>query len=337
MNVRLMGAWLLAAALLFGACSDDATPAVDTGAADLRTKLDANRTDQKLLDAKIKPDHVADAKAASEQAIADLAPKPDQANPDLAAPDQGAPGKEVVFADGFKLIIGLEHNSKGEIIVADNGADTLYRVDAKGKKSMLASVEKCSGLAIDDKDDVWVVSEKTREVFKVTPQGKATVVASFSSVCSGFNAIRDITYDKANKLFYVICDGTIYKMTPAGKYTKFGTIPYSTGPVVEYDNSRKQLFAAGGYVYSYDSVGKATTFSATNVTRGMTHDGKGTLYGGGGQKVIKMDTSGKPSTAHTCTFVKTGHTYEKALNIVRDISVKGPYLYISYYTRIYRF
>lgn len=118
---------------------------------------------------------------------------------------------------GIGIPMAIAFDSKGDIYVADLEIQRIVKVpEAGGEAVEFAQVNAARGLAMDDKDNLWVVSAVARgkdQVLKISPEGKIEPV-----VKSGpFELPHHIALDGAGNAY--VCDNygvTVWKVPPDG-------------------------------------------------------------------------------------------------------------------------
>lgn len=131
-----------------------------------------------------------------------------------------ADGKPVpLTAGGIGMPMSVAVNSKGELLVADLELHRIWRVPAGGgKPQQVAEVQAPRGVAIDGRDNLWVVSHGPNQIVRVTPDGQVeTVVAGRPFLFPHNIALA------ADETAYVT-DGyskAVWKVPPGGKPEKW--------------------------------------------------------------------------------------------------------------------
>jgi streptogramin lyase len=129
------------------------------------------------------------------------------------------PGKPTPLTKGAQGGIGLPMaivvDSKGNILVADLEAHAIWKIPPQGGAAeKFADVPAPCGMAIDDKDTLWVVSRSKRQLFRVSPDRKVEAVVGDRA----FQFPNDVALDGHGTVF--ISDGwgkTIWKLESGGK------------------------------------------------------------------------------------------------------------------------
>ena len=130
------------------------------------------------------------------------------------------PGKPTPLTKGAQGGIGMPMaiavDSKGNILVADLEAHAIWKVPPQGGiPEKFADVPAPCGMAIDEKDELWVVSRSPkRQLFRVSPDGKVEAVVANRL----FEFPNDVALDGHGTVY--ISDGyakTIWKLASGGK------------------------------------------------------------------------------------------------------------------------
>jgi streptogramin lyase len=174
------------------------------------------------------------------------------------------PGKPTPLTKGAQAGIGIPMavvvDSKKNILVADLEVHAIWKIPPQGGAAeKFAQVPAPCGMAIDDKDRLWVVSRSRRQLFRVSPDGKVEVAAADHP----FQFPNDVALDGHGTVY--ISDGyakTIWKLTEGAKPQSW----ISGGPLVNPVGLAWQdgsLLIAdpnpqskSGQVYKADSSGK---------------------------------------------------------------------------------
>jgi sugar lactone lactonase YvrE len=171
-------------------------------------------------------------------------------------------------------------DSKGNVFIADNKNMTVIRVTPAGVSSVFAGKENDPGtadgtgeaarfsaprgLAIDEKDNLYVADEGNSNIRKITPEGVVTTLAGGSSggtedgkgAAARFSAPRGLAAAADGTVYVADTDNhTVRKVTAAGVVTTIGGKAGEAGDANE---------AAGA--------------SRFNSPRGVAVDGAGNVY-----------------------------------------------------------
>src|SRR5262249_46491982 len=151
-------------------------------------------------------------------------------------------------------------DSKGNIFVADLEAAALWKIPPKGGSAeKFADVPAPCGMAVDDKDVLWVVSRSKRPPFKMSPDQKVEAIVAHRR----FQFPNDVALDGHGTVY--ISDGyakTIWKLTAGGKPQNFVAEKILVNPVGLAWHDGSLLIAdpnpqaKTGHVYKADATGK---------------------------------------------------------------------------------
>ena len=175
---------------------------------------------------------------------------------------------------------------------------SILKFTADGKRSTFATGISSVGMAFDRSGNLFV--SQGDSIFKFTPEGaKSTFVASKVANFGG------LAFDGAGNLFVLDRIGrSIFKVTPDGTKSTFATgledpsglAPNAAGIVYV------TLADAGGpglAILKFNPDGTQSTFaSALDIfpTRGMAVDRSANLFVWDGHTILKVDSSGTPTT-----------------------------------------
>lgn len=120
---------------------------------------------------------------------------------------------------GIGIPMDVVVTKNGDLLVSDLELHRIWKVPAAGgKPTLFAEVSAPRGLALDQAENLWVVSGTADQLLKVTPDGKVSVVVKGRP----FNFPHDV---------FVLQDGTavvsdgyekaLWKVTPDGKTEKW--------------------------------------------------------------------------------------------------------------------
>ena len=174
------------------------------------------------------------------------------------------PGKPTPLTKGAQAGIGIPMaiavDSKGNIFVADLEVQAIWKIPpAGGAAEKFADVPAPCGMAIDDKDVLWVVSRSKRQLFRVSPDRKVEVVVGNRQ----FQFPNDVALDGHGTVY--ISDGyakTIWKLAGGAKPESWIADKQLVNPVglAWHDGSLviadPNPQAKTGQVYKADAAGK---------------------------------------------------------------------------------
>jgi sugar lactone lactonase YvrE len=174
------------------------------------------------------------------------------------------PGKPTPLTKGAQAGIGIPMaiavDSKGNIFVADLEAQAIWKIPpAGGAAQEFVRVPAPCGMAIDDKDTLWVVSRSKKQLFRVTPERKVESVIGDRQM----QFPNDVALDGKGTVY--ISDGyakKIWKLASGGKPESWIAdkelvnpvgLAWHDGSLLIADPNPK---AKTGQVYKADSTGK---------------------------------------------------------------------------------
>ncbi|MEP2024931.1 MAG: hypothetical protein ABJH98_07650 [Reichenbachiella sp.] len=209
-------------------------------------------------------------------------------------------GEFSLFKEGLpSWPVGSVLDQDGNMYVSGwNAPGIISKIDLSDASSnqFYSGVQEASGLEIDENGNIYAMEPPTNSMLKIEPDGTKSVFASGSP----FNKSSGITYDVANKLFYVTNwnDGVISQVNESGEASNFATLPVGNlGPIINDDH----------YLYT-------TSYNANKVFRVSKASGEYDLIAGTGS-VGHIDGYG------------TVATFDRPLGIA--LSPDGSKLYIS--------
>ena len=120
---------------------------------------------------------------------------------------------------GIGIPMDIVVTKNGDLLVSDLELHRIWKVPAAGgKPTLFAEVSAPRGLALDQAENLWVVSGTADQLLKVAPDGKVTVVVKGRP----FNFPHDVVVlDNGTA---VVSDGyekALWKVTPDGKTEKW--------------------------------------------------------------------------------------------------------------------
>jgi hypothetical protein len=180
------------------------------------------------------------------------------------------PGKPTPLTKGARAGIGIPMaiavDSKGNIFVADLEVHAIWKIPPQGGPAEeFAHVPAPSGMAIDDKDVLWVVSRSKPQLFRVSPDKKVEVVVADRV----FEFPNDVALDGHGTAY--VSDGhgrTIWKLANGGKPQSWIADKQLVNPVGLAWHDGSLLIAdpnpqaKTGHVYKADASGKLTPLVA---------------------------------------------------------------------------
>ncbi|MEA2050455.1 MAG: hypothetical protein U9O56_06980, partial [Campylobacterota bacterium] len=154
------------------------------------------------------------------------------------------------FSSGYSTPYAIAIDSKDNVYIVDIGNYTIYKVTPTGTKTEFSTgYSYPSAIAIDSSDTLYVSDISTDIIYQVTSTGEKT---EFST---GYSSPYALAIDSNDNL-YVADDGydTVYKVTPSGEKTEYSTGYYT--PYALAIGSDDSLYVSD---VGYDIVYKVTT------------------------------------------------------------------------------
>ncbi|QDT82677.1 hypothetical protein [Gimesia chilikensis] len=126
---------------------------------------------------------------------------------------------EALTKGGIGIPMDVVVTKAGDLLVSDLELHRIWKVPAAGgKPTLFAEVSAPRGLALDQEENLWVVSGTADQLLKVTPDGKVSVVVKGRP----FNFPHDVVVLGDGTA--VVSDGyekALWKVTPDGKTEKW--------------------------------------------------------------------------------------------------------------------
>ncbi|WP_339728496.1 NHL repeat-containing protein [uncultured Gimesia sp.] len=120
---------------------------------------------------------------------------------------------------GIGIPMDVVVTKSGDLLVSDLELHRIWKVPAAGgKPTLYAEVSAPRGLALDQAENLWVVSGTADQLLKVAPDGKVTVVVKGRP----FNFPHDVVVLEDGTA--IVSDGyekALWKVTPDGKTEKW--------------------------------------------------------------------------------------------------------------------
>ncbi len=120
---------------------------------------------------------------------------------------------------GIGIPMDVVVTKSGDLLVSDLELHQIWKVPAAGgKPTLFAKVSAPRGLALDQNENLWVVSGTADQLLKVTPDGKVSVVVKGRP----FNFPHDVVVLEDGTA--IVTDGyekALWKVTPDGKTEKW--------------------------------------------------------------------------------------------------------------------
>lgn len=200
----------------------------------------------------------------------------------LAGSDVAGSANGTGAAASFSNVVGMVHDSAGNMFVTDLDNHTIRKITPAGVVSTFAGVEGESGntdgdvlaarfnnpwgITIDSADNLFVSEVSNHTIRKITPAGVVSLFAGSPDAISGatdatgsaakFNSPAGLAIDAANNLYVADSSNhTIRKITPTGVVSTVAGLALTSGIT--------------------DGTGSGARF---NTPLGVTADAAGTLY-----------------------------------------------------------
>jgi sugar lactone lactonase YvrE len=211
--------------------------------------------------------------------------------------------KASTFAIGMNGPIGSAFDAKGNLFVADQNSNTIFKVTPGGTVSTVASHlgNGLSFLAFDSKGNLF--ASTAHGIDEITANGKLTTFVPGKALDNP----TGMAFDSKGNLFVANSgNGTISEVTPSGKVSLFAS--GFSNPQGLVFNSRGDLFVANmgtnihnGTISEVTPDGKVSTFvsGGLNFPRGLTFETPlvpGTPTGGGTISGFGGETAPEPSS-----------------------------------------
>jgi len=135
-------------------------------------------------------------------------------------------GKKSTFASGLSTygVYNLAFDAAGNLFVADEESHSILKFTPDGKKSTFATGFNPSGMAFDDKGNLFVADQE-HSIFKFTPDGNRSTFANDLSTVGGKGfRTNSMVFDRSGNLFESDDRGQrIIKFSPDGTQSAFAS------------------------------------------------------------------------------------------------------------------
>lgn len=178
-----------------------------------------------------------------------------------------ANGRTPAVSNGLPLLVGVPiaenlftvsnpvADSDGNIYVAYSGErgqatpHSVLKIDPEYNVTAHATgILNATGLALDDKKNLYVSSRHEGAIYRITPSGAKTVYAEGMGVATG------LAFDEEGNLYCGDRSGTIFKIAPDRQIFVFATLEPSVAAFHLSMSPNGTLFAAAPTTSSYDNV-----------------------------------------------------------------------------------
>ena len=135
-------------------------------------------------------------------------------------------GNKSTFASGLSTygVYNLAFDAAGDLFVSDEDSHSILKFTPDGKKSTFATGFNPSGMAFDDKGNLFVADQE-HSIFKFTPDGNRSTFANDLSTVggSGFKT-NSMVFDRSGNLFESNDRGQyVIKFSPDGTKSAFAS------------------------------------------------------------------------------------------------------------------
>ena len=135
-------------------------------------------------------------------------------------------GKKSTFASGLGTygVYNLAFDAAGNLFVSDEDSHSILKFTPDGKKSTFATGFNPSGMAFDDKGNLFVADQE-HSIFKFTPDGTRSTFANDLSTVGGKGfRTNSMVFDRSGNLFESDDRGQrIIKFSPDGTQSAFAS------------------------------------------------------------------------------------------------------------------
>lgn len=191
-----------------------------------------------------------------------------------------------MIANGVHAVANPAVDGEGNIYVTLSGSRgqetpvSVFRIEHDGEMRPFASgIMNATGLATDDRGNVYVSSRHEGTVYRVTPEGAASVYAEGMGIATG------IAFDGEGNLYVGDRSGTIFKIAPDRQIFVFATLEPSVAAYHLAFGIDGTLYVSGPTTSSYDNVYAIDRDGATTVfyrglgrPQGLAVDIAGSVY-----------------------------------------------------------
>jgi hypothetical protein len=210
------------------------------------------------------------------------------------------------IADNLHPIANPAVDSDGNIYVTFSGPRgqrvpaSLYKITANyNVKPFVTSLTNPSGLALDNKGNLFVSCRHDGTVHRITPEGQTEKWIEGMGIATG------IAFDRAGNLFVGDRSGTIFKISPSREVFVFATLEPSMAAYHLAFHPNGDLITTGPTTSSYDRIYRITQggevgvfFRGLGRPQGLAFDRDANLsvaasYAGQ-RGIIRISAAGKP-------------------------------------------
>lgn len=216
----------------------------------------------------------------------------------------GFQGLQSTVAIGLGVPHGTALDSAGNLYVTDLINSKVLRIPRGALSANCTVAGSCTqigsgftqptGVAVDASGNAFVTDASTQNLYKVSPSGTQTVLATGLPGVSGVALAADGTA-------WLAVAGNVERLSPAGVLSTFATAPAQTGGIaIATDGSVYLADIAGGTVLRYTPAAVQTTLvSGLSSPQSVALDGAGNLYisDAGNNRILSVPASG---TGYVC-------------------------------------
>ena len=201
------------------------------------------------------------------------------------APD----GKKSTFASGLSTygVYNLAFDAAGNLFVSDEDSHSILKFTPDGKKSTFATGFNPSGMAFDDKGNLFVADQE-HSIFKFAPNGnRSTFATDFSTVRSLGCRTNSLVFGRSRNLFESDDRGQrIIKFSPNGTQSAFASRVRGD---LAFDGAGNLFVADGRSIFKFTPDGTRSTFALDVST--TSPDKKFEFVGGEEPRILEAGTN----------------------------------------------
>jgi hypothetical protein len=170
-------------------------------------------------------------------------------------------GKKSTFASGLSTygVYNLAFDAAGNLFVSDQDSHSILKFTPDGKKSTFATGFNPSGMAFDDKGNLFVADQE-HSIFKFTPDGNRSTFANDLSTVGGLGfRTNSLVFDRSGNLFDSDDRGQrIIKFSPDGTQSAFAS---GVKGDLAFDGAGNLFVADGRSIFKFTPDGTESTFA----------------------------------------------------------------------------
>ncbi|WP_282081374.1 hypothetical protein [Aquimarina algiphila] len=155
-------------------------------------------------------------------------------------------------------LTGNHFDAEGNLYQSNFGSSKVFKIDPHGNPELFTeAVALPTGITIDDRGNIYILSCQNGTITKFTPSGDSNVLASSSD----FACANGITWVKDTGNLYVVnfSDGNVLQITPTGDVSILTAIPNSTGNahITSFQGELYLTAASLGQIYKVSLDGES--------------------------------------------------------------------------------